>query len=99
MRVHINKALKTCCRAIQTALKKYNIAATALGCPPLDWKNISTYGSLAEFSLLNQAAALPLTQIQYVHFYIWVTANPVLVNILNHKVYFSHPLLTTVVVG
>ena len=35
-----------------------------------------------------QAAALPLTQIRYVHFYIWVTAEPVLVNILNHEVYF-----------
>lgn len=54
MRVHINKALKTRCKAIQTALKKYNTAAAALGRPPLDWKNISTYGSLAEFSLLRE---------------------------------------------
>ena len=46
--------MKTRCRAIQTALKKYNTAATALGRPPLDWKNISTYGSLAEFSLLRE---------------------------------------------
>lgn len=54
MRVHINKALKTRCKAIQTALKKYNAAASALGRPPLDWKNISTYGSLAEFTLLRE---------------------------------------------
>ena len=52
MRVHINKALKTRCKAAQTTLKKYNTAASELGCPHLDWKNISTYGSLAEFLLL-----------------------------------------------
>ena len=54
MRVHINKALKTQCKAIQTALRKYNTAASVLGCPHLDWKNISTYESLAEFSLLRE---------------------------------------------
>lgn len=52
MRIHINKALKRWCKAIQAALKKYNTAATALGWPPLDWKKMSTYDSLAEFSLL-----------------------------------------------
>ena len=57
MRVHINKALKTQCKAIQTALKKYNTAAATLGRPPLDWKHISTYGSLAEFSLLQECWA------------------------------------------
>lgn len=57
MRMHINKALKTRCKAIQTALKKYNTAAATLGRPPLDWKNISTYGSLAEFSLLRECRA------------------------------------------
>jgi hypothetical protein len=54
MRVHINKALKTRCKAIQTALKKFNAAARNLNRPPLEWKNISTYGSLAEFSLLRE---------------------------------------------
>jgi hypothetical protein len=54
MRVHINKALKTRCKAIQTALKKFNTAARTLNRPPLEWKNISTYGSLAEFSLLRE---------------------------------------------
>ncbi|KIM86138.1 hypothetical protein PILCRDRAFT_5198 [Piloderma croceum F 1598] len=54
MRVHINKALKTRCKAIQTALKKFNTAACILNRPPLEWKNISTYGSLAEFSLLRE---------------------------------------------
>ena len=57
MRVHINKALKTRCKAIQTALKKYNAAAAALSWPPLDWKHVSTYGSLAEFSLLRECRA------------------------------------------
>ena len=57
MRVHINKALKTQCKAIQTALKKYNAAAATLGQPPLDWKHISTYGSLAEFLLLQECWA------------------------------------------
>ena len=54
MRVHINKVLKTWWKAIQTALRKYNTAASVLGHPHLDWKNISTYGSLAEFSLLRE---------------------------------------------
>jgi hypothetical protein len=54
MRVHINKGLKACCKAIQNALKKYNTLATQLHRPILDWKSISTYGSLAEFSLLRE---------------------------------------------
>ena len=57
MRVHINKALKTRCKAIQTALKRYNAVAATLGQPPLDWKHISTYGSLVEFSLLRECWA------------------------------------------
>lgn len=36
MQVHINKALKTWCKAIQAALKKYNTAAVTLSRPPLD---------------------------------------------------------------
>ncbi|KAA1471648.1 hypothetical protein DENSPDRAFT_880660 [Dentipellis sp. KUC8613] len=55
MRTHINKALKTRCKAIQNALKKYNIAAQALNRQQLDWKAISTYGSLAEFELLHDS--------------------------------------------
>ena len=31
--------------------------AATLGRPPLDWKHISTYGSLAEFSLLRECWA------------------------------------------
>lgn len=52
MRTHINKALKTRCRAIQNALKKYNAAAAKLGRPALEWSQISHYGSIAEFELL-----------------------------------------------
>lgn len=46
--------MKARCKAIQTALKKYNTAASAIKRPPLDWKGISTYGSIAEFSLLRE---------------------------------------------
>jgi len=55
MRTHINKSLKTRCKAIQTALRKYNAAAKAINRPQLDWSNISTYGSLAEFELLRES--------------------------------------------
>ena len=54
MRVHINKGLRARCKAIQNALRKYNAMATKIGRPVLDWKCISTYGSLAEFSLLRE---------------------------------------------
>ncbi|KIM74378.1 hypothetical protein PILCRDRAFT_828356 [Piloderma croceum F 1598] len=54
MRVHINKGLRARCKAIQNALKKYNVTAVKIGRPVLDWKSISTYGSLAEFSLLRE---------------------------------------------
>lgn len=54
MRTHINKSLKTCCKAIQRALKRYNEAAASLGRPQLEWKDISTYDSLAEFELLQE---------------------------------------------
>jgi hypothetical protein len=54
LRVHINKALKTRCKAIQAALRKYNEAAKSLNRPQLDWKDISTYDSLAEFDLLQE---------------------------------------------
>ncbi|KAI0257732.1 hypothetical protein BC834DRAFT_839332 [Gloeopeniophorella convolvens] len=54
LRTHINKSLKTRCKAIQRALKKFNEAATALGRPSLEWKDISSYESLAEFELLRE---------------------------------------------
>jgi len=54
MRTHINKSLKTCCCAIQTALHKFNTAAKAINCPGLKWSEILTYGSLAEFALLHE---------------------------------------------
>ncbi|KAI0247564.1 hypothetical protein BJV78DRAFT_1110117, partial [Lactifluus subvellereus] len=54
LRIHINKALKTRCKAIQAALCKYNEAAKALNRPQLDWKDMSTYDSLAEFNLLQE---------------------------------------------
>ncbi|KAA1475563.1 hypothetical protein DENSPDRAFT_860864 [Dentipellis sp. KUC8613] len=54
MRTHINKTLKTRCRAIQTALAKYNTAAKAIDRPQLEWKDVSTYGGLAEFELLRE---------------------------------------------
>ena len=43
-----------CCRAIQTALRKFNAAAKAINRPGLEWSEISTYGSLAEFALLHK---------------------------------------------
>ncbi|KAI0309491.1 hypothetical protein OF83DRAFT_1032888, partial [Amylostereum chailletii] len=33
-------------------LKKYNVAAKSIDRPTLEWKDISIYGSLAEFELL-----------------------------------------------
>ncbi|KAI0244935.1 hypothetical protein BJV78DRAFT_1143827 [Lactifluus subvellereus] len=52
--VHINRALKTWCNAIQAALRKCNEAAKVLNHPQLDWKDVSTYDSLAEFELLQE---------------------------------------------
>jgi hypothetical protein len=54
MRTHINKSLKTRCKAIQTALCKFNAAAKATNRPQLDWNQVSTYGSLTEFELLRE---------------------------------------------
>ena len=54
MRMHINKSLKTRCKAIQAALSKFNAAAKAINRPQLDWSQVSTYGSLAEFKLLHE---------------------------------------------
>jgi hypothetical protein len=54
LHTHINKSLKTHCKAIQRALKKYNEAAALFGCPLLKWKDISTYNTLAKFELLQE---------------------------------------------
>ncbi|KAA1467688.1 hypothetical protein DENSPDRAFT_877519 [Dentipellis sp. KUC8613] len=54
MRTHINKTLKTRCRAIQNVLTKYNAAARTTDRPQLEWKDVSTYGGLAEFDLLRE---------------------------------------------
>src|SRR5258705_7257311 len=47
LRTHINKSLKTRCKAVQHALSNYNSAAKTIGRPPLDWSTVSHYGSLA----------------------------------------------------
>jgi len=39
---------------IQAALSKFNTAARAINRPQLDWSQVSTYGSLAEFELLRE---------------------------------------------
>ncbi|KAI0258205.1 hypothetical protein BC834DRAFT_782632, partial [Gloeopeniophorella convolvens] len=54
LRTHINKALKTRCKAIQAALRRYNDAAKALNRQQLDWKDVATYRSLADFELLQE---------------------------------------------
>jgi hypothetical protein len=56
MRTHIAKALQTRCKAIQTKVKEYNAAASALEppAPSLDWSRVSHYGFLDEFTLLRE---------------------------------------------
>ncbi|TFY76416.1 hypothetical protein EWM64_g7596 [Hericium alpestre] len=54
MCMHINKSLKTRCHAIRSAMNKYNTTARAIGHEALDWKKVSTYGSLAKFELLRE---------------------------------------------
>ncbi|KAJ7926303.1 hypothetical protein B0H13DRAFT_2229407 [Mycena leptocephala] len=54
LRKHIAKALQACSQAIQTALKSYNIAATAM-VPPgrkLAWSEVVEYVFLSDFDLL-----------------------------------------------
>ena len=65
--MQISKALKTRCKAIQTALKHYNLAAAALDppCPHLEWQNVVEYGSIAEFDLLCCAAREDIRQHQW----------------------------------
>ncbi|KAG1807731.1 hypothetical protein EV424DRAFT_1543713 [Suillus variegatus] len=56
MRTHIAKALQTRCKAIQSKVKEYNAAASALvpPAPSLDWSRVSHYGFLDEFTLLRE---------------------------------------------
>ena len=54
MRTHIARSLQRRCTAIQSAVKKYNAAATNLDPPrpTVDWSKVSHYSFLEEFSLL-----------------------------------------------
>jgi hypothetical protein len=56
MRTHIAKALQTHCKAIQSKVKEYNAAVSALvpPAPSLDWSHVSYYGFLDEFTLLRE---------------------------------------------
>ncbi|KAG1783667.1 hypothetical protein EV702DRAFT_958482 [Suillus placidus] len=56
MRTHISKSLQMRCHTIQTAIKKYNDAASQLHppCPPLEWSKVSHYSFLEEFNLLHE---------------------------------------------
>jgi hypothetical protein len=56
--MHISKALQSRCKAIQSALRRYNQAAVALDPPRprLEWQDVIEYGSLAEFDLLRSGA-------------------------------------------
>lgn len=52
---HIAKALQTCSKAIQAAVKTYNAAVLALDPPhpTVDWSKVSHYSLLEEFALLH----------------------------------------------
>ena len=54
MRTHIAKSLQSRCQTIRTAIAAYNTAAAALSPPrpPLDWTEVSHYGFIEEFALL-----------------------------------------------
>lgn len=54
MRTHIAKSINTRCKAIENAVKAYNIAAHAIDppCPTLDWTTASHYNFLEDFELL-----------------------------------------------
>ncbi|KIY44308.1 hypothetical protein FISHEDRAFT_23663, partial [Fistulina hepatica ATCC 64428] len=54
MRSHITKALQTRCRAIRRAITAYNSAAAnlTLPCPSLNWKDVSRYSFIEEFTIL-----------------------------------------------
>ncbi len=57
MRRQIAKNLQTRSRAIRTALNAYNTAASAINRPTLDWRTVSHYRFLQEFTLLNDTRA------------------------------------------
>ncbi len=54
MRTHLSKSLQVRCKTIRKAVTAYNSAAAALVPPrePLEWSNVSHYGFLQEFNLL-----------------------------------------------
>lgn len=55
MRSHIAKSLQTRCKAIQNAVRNYNIAAEQMSPtrPSLDWSKASHYAFLEDFELLH----------------------------------------------
>ncbi|KAG5223218.1 hypothetical protein IMY05_C1152000900 [Salix suchowensis] len=57
------------CKAIQTALSKYNKAASELNSPrpELDWSEVLHYGSLEEFTLLCETRQDVLSKPQHIH--------------------------------
>ncbi|KAI0080203.1 hypothetical protein K474DRAFT_1590508 [Panus rudis PR-1116 ss-1] len=54
LRTHLAKSLQTRCKTIRKAVAQYNTAAAKLTPPrpPLDWSQVSHYGFLEEFLLL-----------------------------------------------
>ena len=54
MRTHIAKSLQSRCQTIRNAIAAYNTAAAELSPPrpPLDWTEVSHYGFIEEFALL-----------------------------------------------
>ena len=55
MRTHIAKSLQNWCKAIRNAIKLYNDVAVEIGCPMVDWSQVSHYTFLEEFTLLVEA--------------------------------------------
>lgn len=57
MRKHIAKALKSRCQAINTAVKRFNEAARAVGREEVDYDEVIDFAFLAEFDLLRETRA------------------------------------------
>lgn len=57
MRTHLSKSLQVRCKTIKKAIARYNTAANALNPPrpTLDWSQVSHYGFLEEFNLLQDS--------------------------------------------